>query len=179
MSKAAYLMARLTARGIQPGMSFGGIPELTKTDIAACCSGLPSLAFHLMMAKYCDDVFSAREAVGELQERMCNKSAILADLDPIKRTLIAAWLVSDFKEANRCRRCKGTALQVEDSKIVQCKRCKGEGKEAASSRSRADWMKIPETTWRESGLNKECEFMERDLADMEISALYRVARKAS
>lgn len=172
-------MARLTVKGIQPGMPFGGMPELTRTDIAAACTGLEPLHFHLIMAKYCDDVHSALKALGEVQDEMCERRSLWAEMDPIVRTKVAAALLEEFVSARRCRRCKGTGEGVEWKKVVPCKSCDGTGRMAVSAASRARACGIPESTFRSWGMMSPFQDMMDRLLDIEISALERVSRKAS
>lgn len=178
-NRGAYLMARLTTKGIRAGMVLGGKPELDRMDIAASCSKLPSLDFHLIMAKYCDDVKSALDAMGELQGVMCEKSRVFADMDPFKRTTFAAAIIEEFVSDRRCRGCKGTGQKVEGSKVVQCTSCNGTGVRQTSLRRRASACGIPESTYRGSGMDKEYQAIIDHLLDIEISALSRISRRAS
>lgn len=178
-NKAAYLMARLTTKGIRPGMPFGGIPDLTKTDIAAACSRLKSLDFHLIMAKYCDDVHSALQAMGELQEFLANWNQAFADMCPIKRNVMAAAMINEFVSSRRCGSCKGIGEKREGSRIVDCKPCDGTGQKRISATARAKACDIPESTFRGQRLNELFEDVMRRLSDIEISALERISRKAA
>lgn len=178
-NKAAYLMARLTTKGIRPGMPFGGIPDLTKTDIAAACSRLRPLDFHLIMAKYCDDVHSALQAMGELQELLANWNQYFADMCPLKRNAMAAAMIDEFASAKPCRSCKGRGDKQEGSRIVACKACEGTGKKRISVTARAKACDIPESTFRGQRLNEPYQEIMRHLSDLEISALERISRKAS
>jgi len=56
-------LVRLTAQstGQNPKEPGGGKPEYTKSDILACAAEMPHLAWHCVMAKYCDDKLSERE----------------------------------------------------------------------------------------------------------------------
>lgn len=178
-NRGAYLMARLTTKGIEPGMPFGGKPELEKMDIAAACSRLDTLSFHLVMAKYCDDVKSALKAVGELQDVMCRASSQWAEMDPFKRSAAACALIEEFVSSRRCRRCKGTGELVEQERVVTCAPCQGSGNKAVSATSRAEACGIPESTFRHQRLNERYQEMMRYLSDLELTALERVSRKAS
>jgi len=178
-TKAAYLMARLTTKGVQHGASFGGIPELSKTDIAAACTRLQSLDFHLIMAKYCDDVHSAIAALGELQEEMCHKNKLWADMERIRRNYVAAAMIEEFVGAKKCRRCKGTGDGLEWKKVVPCKSCGGTGLLTISATSRARACEIPESTFRSKRIMEPYQDIMRWLSDIEISALQRISRKAS
>ena len=177
--KAVNLLARLTTRGVQPDATFGGIPEFSRTDIAAACTNIKSLPFHLVMAKYCDDVHSALQAMGELQEEMCHRSTTWAEMNPFRRGYVAAAMVDEFVGARRCRKCKGTGETKEGAKVVECKSCGGSGQRPPSSTSRAKACEIPESTFRSQRLSKPYEDMMRHLSDMEIGALERISRKAS
>ena len=106
-NRGAYLMARITSHGLQVDTIFGGRPELEKMDIAAACTGLESLDYHLIMAKYCDDVRSALDAAGELDCRMAQTSETLANLEPQQRSAMALFMVQDFVSPKKCRWCKG------------------------------------------------------------------------
>lgn len=172
-------MARLTTKGLQAGMIFGGIPELTRTDIAAACSGLEPLHMHLIMAKYCDDIHSALAALNEIQDLMCDKSRFWADCDAGIRYKIGLAMVQEFVSATRCRSCKGTGSKTVDSKIADCKGCGGSGNADKSAASRARMSGIPETTYRKYGLNDPFTDMMRYLDDIEIRSIERIARKAS
>jgi hypothetical protein len=177
--KAVFLMARLTTKGLQPGMMFGGIPELSRTDIAAACAKLPPLQFHLVMAKYCDDVESVFMALAELQAVMIARNPIWKEMEPRRRTCITASMLDEFVAAKRCRRCKGTAEVVEEKKVVTCKSCSGTGHLIISESSRARSCGIPKTTFREHGLMKPFSDIMWYLADIEMSALSYISRKAS
>lgn len=178
-NKAAYLMARLTTKGLQPGMIFGGTPELERMDIAAACSRLPSLDFHLIMAKYCDDVKSALDAMGELQDVMCERSPLFAEMSAFKRGAFAAAIIEEFVSDRRCRSCKGTGQKTEQSKIVQCKACSGIGVRPASLRRRAQSCDIPDATYRRHGYDRDYQVIIDHLLDIEIGALNKIARRAS
>ncbi len=177
--KGAYLMAKLTTRGLQPGMSFGGKPVIDRMDVAAACSKLSSLAFHLVMAKYCDDVHSAREALGELQEVMGRKAKVWADMDPLKRTAVAAAMIAEFVSARKCGSCKGTAQVVKGSKIEDCRVCSATGYKTISLNARAKACGIPESTFRAQRLNERYSEMMDHLGRIETGALESISRKAS
>lgn len=172
-------MARLTTKGIQAGAIFGGIPELSRTDIAAACTRLQPLHFHLIMAKYCDDVHSAIQALGELQEEMGYRAKVWAEMEPGKRTICAAAIIDEFVSAKKCRRCKGNGEVKEGALVVTCKTCDGSGHRSPSVTSRARACEIPESTFRSQRLNEPYQDIMRLLADIEISALERISRKAS
>lgn len=178
-TRGAYLMARLTTKGLKPDLIFGGKPELERMDIAAACVRLQPMVFHLIMAKYCDDVHSALQAMGELQEEMCERSPVWAEMDPLRRSYVAAAMVEEFVGARKCRRCKGTGDVVVDSKVASCPSCEGSGQKRPSVTARARASEIPESTFRSTGLNEPFQDMMRRLADLEISALERISRKAS
>lgn len=161
------------------GGSFGGIPELSKTDIAAACTRLEPLHFHLIMAKYCDDAHSAIQALGELQEEMCQRNSLWAEMEPLRRTYIAAAMIDEFVASKKCRRCKGTGEGVEWKKVVDCNSCGGSGKLQVSATSRAHACEIPESTFRSQKIMEPFQEEMRWLADIEISALQRISRKAS
>lgn len=57
-----YQLARLTAqsKGANPKEPGGGIPTMTREDIAALASEAPHMAWHALMAKYCDDAISEK-----------------------------------------------------------------------------------------------------------------------
>lgn len=178
-NRGAYLMARLTTKGLQPGMVFGGKPELERMDIAAACARLQPLQFHLIMAKYCDDVRSALQSMGELQEEMCHRSKVWAEMDPLRRSYVAAALIEEFVGARKCKRCKGTGESIEGSAVVGCKPCQGSGQRQVSVTARARACEIPESTFRNRSINEPYQEMIRWLADLEITALERISRKAS
>lgn len=178
-NKGAYLMARLTTKGLSPELIFGGKPELEKMDIAASCTSLGSLDFHLIMAKYCDDVKSALDAIGELQPVICAKSQVLADMPACKRTGLAAAMIQEFVSAKRCGSCKGRGEKPEDSKIVTCKPCGGSGMKTVSLHARAKSIGIPDQTFRLQNLNKPYQEVMDHLLDIEIGALSKISRKAA
>lgn len=178
-NKGAYLMARLTTKGLSPGLIFGGKPELEKMDIAAACSRLESLPFHLIMAKYCDDVKSALDAIGELQEVMCKRSARIEALPVCKRTAMAAAMIQEFVSARRCGSCKGTGERLEGSRIEACKPCGGSGMKSVSIHARAKACGIPDATFRARQLNNPYQEIMDYLLDKEISALSRISRRAA
>ena len=172
-------MARLTTKGLQPDVVFGGTPELSRTDIAAACAKLEPLTFHLIMAKYCDDAHSAIKALGELQEEMCHRSSLWADMDPFRRSYVAAAMVEEFVVARKCQKCKGTAEMREGGRIVDCSSCGGAGRKLISATSRARACEIPESTFRSQKLMEPFQEMMRWLSDIETMALERISRKAS
>ena len=177
--KAVYLMARLPAKGIQAGMPFGGIPELTKTDIAAACSRLGSLQFHLVMAKYCDDVYSALEAVGEVQQEMRIRDSVWREMEPRRLQCIAAAIIDECVSAKRCRSCKGRGEVQQATKLVPCAPCDATGKRPISATSRARACGIPESTYRSQQINERFDVISRYLIDLEMGALERISRKTS
>ena len=178
-TKAVYLMARLTTKGVPHGASFGGIPELSRTDIAAACTRLQPLHFHLIMAKYCDDVRSAIQALGELQEEMCYQDSLWADMEPMRRGYIAAAMIEEFVGAKKCRKCKGVGEAIEWKQVAPCKSCDGTGKMIISATSRARACEIPESTFRSQKIMEPYQEMMQYLADVEIRSLERISRKAS
>lgn len=172
-------MARLTTKGLQPDQIFGGKPAIEKMDIAAACSRLPSLHFHLLMAKYCDDVKSALDAMGELQDVMTAKSDTFAEMDPFKRTGFAAAILEEFVSDRRCRSCKGTGHKSEEARVVACKPCGATGVMSASIRRRSSSCGIPYSTYRDQGIDKHYQVVMDYLLEVEIGALAKVSRKAS
>lgn len=177
-NRGAYLMARLTTKGLQPGMIFGGKAVLDKMDIAAACARLDSLSFHLIMAKYCDDVKSALEATGELQEVMCRRSDVWADMEPGRRAAISCALIEEFVSARKCKRCKGRGQVTEDTRVVNCKSCQATGFKSISATARAHACGIPESTFRHQKLNEPFHDMIRYLNEIETNSLERICRKA-
>lgn len=178
-NKGAYLMAKLTTKGLQPGMSFGGKPVIDRMDVAAACSRLNSLTFHLVMAKYCDDVHSALAAMGELQEVMCRRSNVWAEMDPVKRNAVAAAMISEFVSARKCGSCKGTAQVLNGTKWEDCKPCQATGYKLISLNARAKACGIPESTFRSQRLNERYADIMDHLGQLEVSALENISRKAS
>lgn len=178
-TRAAYLMARLTTKGLQPDMVFGSVPKLSRTDIAAACARLEPLHFHLIMAKYCDDVRSAIQALGELQEEMCRCHDLWAGMDPIRRSYVAAAMIDEFVSARKCWRCKGTGEKREGPRVVDCGSCDGSGQLRVSATSRARACEMPESTFRNQRIMEPFQEMIRRLADIELRALERISRKAS
>jgi len=172
-------MARLTIKGAQPDSVFGGTPELSRTDIAAACSKLQPLHFHLIMAKYCDDVHSAIQALGELQEEMCHRNALWAGMEPIRRSYVAAAMIEEFVGAKKCRKCKGTAEMREGNVVKDCNSCGGSGHATISATSRARACEIAETTFRRLGMIEPYQEMMQHIADIETRSLERISRKAS
>lgn len=170
-------MARLTTKGLEPGTIFGGKATLAKMDIAAACSRLPSLTFHLVMAKYCDDVHSALKAVGELQEFMCRKGSVWADMEPARRAAIACAVIEEFVSSKRCKRCKGRGTETQNNKVEDCPRCQGSGVKPVSVSARAKACGIPESTFRHQRLNHQFQDIIRYLWEMEITAFDSITRK--
>jgi hypothetical protein len=179
MNRGAYLMARLTTKGLQPGAVFGGKAILDRMDIAAACTRLDSLSFHLVMAKYCDDVKSALHAVGELQDVMSARSAVWADMEPARRMAVACALIEEFVSARKCPRCKGTGQVTEDTRVVDCTPCQATGFKTISATARAAACGMAESTFRHQRLNESFQDMIRYLNEVEINALESVCRKAS
>ncbi|WP_417518762.1 hypothetical protein [Marinobacter sp.] len=172
-------MARLTTKGLQPGMSFGGKPVIERMDIAAACSRLSPLTFHLVMAKYCDDVHSALEAMTELQAVMAKKSAVWAEMGVLKRTAVAAAMIQEFVSARKCGSCKGTGQVKRGTKIEDCRPCSATGAKTISASARARACGIPESTFRHQRLNERYNDIMDLLARAEIGALESISRKAS
>lgn len=178
-NRGAYMMARLTTKGLQPGMVFGGRPELEKMDIAAACSRIESLPFHLIMAKYCDDVKSALDAIGELQEVICERSQTFADLPVCRRTAIAAAMIQEFVSDRRCGSCKGRGEKLEHSSVKPCKPCGGSGIKIVSVHARAKASGIPDATFRAQKLNQPYQKIMEYIQDMELLALSKISRRAA
>lgn len=172
-------MAKLTTKGIQAGMVIGGKPELDRMDIAASCSGLPSLDFHLIMAKYCDDVKSALDAMGELQVVMREQSQAFDDMDTRTRAVFAAAILEEFVSDRRCKGCKGIGQKVKASRVVKCEPCFGTGVRQVSLRRRAAACGMPESTYRGRGIDKEYQAIIDLLLEIEVGALSRISRRAS
>lgn len=172
-------MARLTTKGLSPELIFGGKPELEKMDIAAACSRLESLPFHLIMAKYCDDVKSALDAIGELQEVICQRSPQLAALPVCRRAAVAAAMVQEFVSSRRCGSCKGRGEKVEGSSVKPCKACGGSGLKSISIHARAKASGIPDATFRAQRINEPYQDIMESMQDMEMAALSRISRRAA
>ena len=146
-------------------------------DVAAACTKLHPLEFHLVMAKYCDDVDSAYKAMGELDEFMCNCSEKLADLEPQKRSALAAFMVTEFVSSQNCKSCKGTGENRSGPRIVACKCCDGTGFRRSSEHARSRACNVPRTSWRHKGLNSEYDNIAGLLESFEAAALARISRK--
>jgi len=178
-NRGAYLMARLTTKGLSPGIIFGGKAALEKMDVAAACTRLDSLSFHLVMAKYCDDVKSALNAVGELQEVMRRRGAVWSDMSDKRRRAVACALIEEVVSERKCGRCKGTGQITKDTRVINCTSCQATGFKAISATARASACGIPESTFRHQRLNESFQDMVRYLNETEVNALESICRKAS
>jgi len=172
-------MAKMACHGLRPGLIFGGKADLDKMDVAAACSGLSSLDYHLVMAKYCDDVRSAITAVGELDELMAATSEQLAAIEPQSRSALAAFMIQDFVSPKKCRWCKGRGETKTGNRFVECGGCNGTGTKLPSANARAKACDIPESTWRSKNLSRDYDRIMNMVEQAETSALMAISRKAS
>ena len=62
MSSIEYMLVKLTAQssGPNPKDPGGGVPQFTAADISLIASAAPHMAYHAMMAKFCDDAISEK-----------------------------------------------------------------------------------------------------------------------
>lgn len=178
-NRGAYLMARITSHGLQVDTIFGGKPELEKMDVAAACTGLSSLDYHLVMAKYCDDVRSAIDAAGELDYQMAQAFEVLAGLEPQQRSAMALFMVQDFVSPKKCRWCKGRKEVKNGGRLVECGGCSGTGVKLPSVNARAKACGIPESTWRHKGLTAAYDRVMSAVEQSELAALMAISKKAS
>lgn len=145
---AAELMSMLAPHGPRiTGMGFGGIPSLTPQDIAGALGmgGLDRPAYWFGLLKYAGDDSVAhrvnqciRIGVGAIAKDQGWK------LTDRELACLCEITLREGLTSPVCPACNGSGSVA----AKDCERCHGVGRIPMSSRQRAAWMGVPETTWR-------------------------------
>lgn len=177
-TRAAQLLAKLTGKGLQPGIIFGGKAELDRMDVAAALAGHNLLAYLLNRAKYCDDVSCILEAVRILANETNNDERIREAGDKTFRIRLCAMILEEWRSGNLCKRCRGRgSLYPTDGPAYTCPVCEGKRKKEPTAISRSRAFGIPVADWRAKRLQAAVSDWLREMHHREVIGLWYVAEK--
>lgn len=145
---AAELMAKMAPHGLRiTGEGFGGRGGITAQDVAGALGmgGLYRPAYWYGLLKYCgydgvrDKVTKClRIGIGALAK---DRGWKLTDRE---FSSLCQITLHEGMTSPVCKACNGSGTVA----AKDCERCHGVGRIPMSSRQRAAWMGVPETTWR-------------------------------
>jgi hypothetical protein len=183
LSDARELLAKLTPHGIPfDAVSFGGIPELSSTDVAAgiamahLCIGEAAL----LRVRYCGDQSSWTEARIAWYSRV--HSIGIEDRWPKPSSRHPTWLVMALGSlvehcgSGRCHVCHGVAHLLINNLVATCAACRGSGREPIGERRLSELAAIPRTTWRRT-YSVLMEVCRREIETIDSRACAAVAAK--
>jgi hypothetical protein len=178
-TKAGYLMAKMTAKGIDLKAVGGGTVHIDGMHIAAACSGLENLSYLLVLAKYCDDVRAALDAVSlvsrEIERRHPFNS--LENRECVQR--VVATAISEWASGTPCRRCKGRGdLHPTDSPVKPCQDCSGTGQKTPTDQTRSRAARIGTKWWSENKIGDEVMALRDRFSGIENAALWQIYNHA-
>lgn len=145
-----HQVAKMTAHGIQiNGMGFGGIPDLSQTDIAAALAGLHGPAYWLMRLKYCGDVSQAKPLAESIAWHMLSEAmAGGEDVSAQIARKLARVIVLQFTTGPVCEDCHGTGTAFECATVKDCRPCGGTGRLAMTAERSATIAGVSAPTYR-------------------------------
>lgn len=143
------LNPKLSAREYIPG----GLPEFTQAEIAAALGGLPRLPYLLGLAA----INASWEVLPELERLLWLQ---LVDVSIEQRWLVtvgvprtrymAQMALWEYLHPPKCRRCHGKGeIYPPNSAVQTCDLCEGTGSGKISIETRARWMRVRKSTWRD------------------------------
>jgi hypothetical protein len=145
-----HQVAKMTAHGIQiSGMGFGGLPELSQTDIAAALAGLHGPAYWLLRLKYCGDVSQAKPLAESIAWHMLGEA--MAGGDDVSAQIarkLARVIVLQFTTGPVCEDCHGTGTAFEGTRVKDCQSCRGSGRLSMTAGRSAQLAGVSEPTYR-------------------------------
>jgi hypothetical protein len=125
-----HQLARLTAKGPPlTGAGFGGIAEISQTDIAAAMSGLEGPAYWYMRLKFIGDPAEFPRLRDALAFQMLGE-AMMGEFDLSAKHApgLATVAIRQATGGGLCDACNGTKLTITADSVADCKPCKGTGK---------------------------------------------------
>lgn len=143
-------VAKMTAHGIQiSGMGFGGMPELSQTDVAQALSGLHGQAYWLMRLKYCGDLSLFRPLVDAIALRMLGEAMVGGeDVSAQVARKLAAVIVMQHTTGPICEDCHGTGTAFEGATVKDCPACAGTGRLVMTTTRSAQIAGVSPPTYR-------------------------------
>jgi len=177
--KAVYLMAKMTAKGIDLKAVGGGTVHIDGMHIAAACSGLERLSYLLVRSKYCDDVRAALDAVS-LVSRQIESRHPFHDIENKEwPQRVAATAISEWVSGTRCRRCRGRGeLHPTDGPVRRCQECLGTGQKTPTDQTRSRAAGIGTKWWTDNGIGDEVMELRDRFAGIENAALWHIYNHA-
>ena len=120
------------------GEGFGGIADLSQTDIAASLSGLRGQTYQLMRLKFCGDESVRRDLQHSITMQIL-VDGIRDDTDVSAKVAVALarLIIDEAMRSQVCRSCGGTGTILSDSEAKDCPSCSGSGRRSLSQRAAA------------------------------------------
>ena len=178
-TKAVYLIAKMTAKGIDLKAVGGGTVQLDGMHIAAACSGLDRLAYLLIRAKYCDDVETALEAVALVSKQIEALAALQSAESKEWPQRIAAIAISEWISGTRCKRCKGRGeLYPTDGPVKKCPDCLGAGQKTPTDQTRSRSAGIGTKWWSDNKIGDQVMALRDNFSSIESRALSHIYNHA-
>jgi hypothetical protein len=146
---SAALLARLTAHGSpMDGAGYGGIPEITVSDIAGAMAGLSAPCYQILRLKYCGDE-SMRSVLVDRVAFALLGLAMTGDIDLNVSTVkaLAALIVAEAVNGGICDICNGTGVQISHAAASDCGACKATGRLGMSKSRAAETLGIDRRTY--------------------------------
>lgn len=172
------LLARLTPGGLridQVGLG-GGSASIDAMHVAAACAGLPRWTYSLLLAKYCGDSATAREALAgailflELSGRVPRGAAV-------RRMAYAVF--EEWLSDSRCYGCAGRGEIRSRSGVVKiCAICDGAGRAIPTARRRARRLGISTARFRAHKCESAMNALLHEMYDHQQKGLRHVYRKS-
>lgn len=146
-----HQVAKMTAHGIQiNGMGFGGIPDLSQTDVAAALAGLHGPAYWLMRLKYCGDVSLAKPLADSIAWRMLGEAMVGEGEDVSAQVArkLSVVILMQFTTGPVCEDCHGTGTAFEGATVRDCRPCGGTGRLVMTTERSANIAGVSAPTYR-------------------------------
>lgn len=175
---SAALLAKLTAKGVaMDGAGFGGVPNLTSSDVAGAMAGLTPPVYQLLRLKYCGEE-EMRPVVVERVAFSLLGYAMTGDIDLKVSTVrnLAALVVDLVMKGALCGSCGGTGMLITDATAKDCGVCRGSGRANMTQKAAADFLGIDKRTYTKNYDRLVVRFC-ADLEAMEASGLAHVRRQ--
>jgi len=178
-NRGAYLMAKMTAKGMDLRATHGGTVHIDSMHVAASCAGLPKMSYLLISAKYCDDVQCALECVSRVADSIQEEPLFSEIKDRAAIQRVAALAVNEWLTGTICSRCKGRKeLYPTDGPVKACHVCGGTGRLKPSDQTRSRRAGISTKWWTENKVGDYIMDLRDGFSQIENSALWHIYRKA-
>ncbi|MEE8057201.1 MAG: hypothetical protein V3T17_05125 [Pseudomonadales bacterium] len=178
------VLAKMTARGVViDGIGKGQI-LISAYDVAAALSygSLPHPAYHLGLAKYCDDAAARDKLYKHIETKIQHKINSNNWQDAKERASCLALLVmQEAVYGLQCKVCHGRGFvrkRVQHKAVMleekQCQKCHGLGVGILSERKRAAIANIPKSSWIRNWILRIEEF-KHYVVDLETKVIKQLA----